>query len=281
MQYYEPNFVDEALVLLDRFAPGARVLAGGTLLGPQLRSDPRGADTIVNIKRIPDLSDVTLDGDRLTIGAVVTARELAEHQLVRRHAPLLAEAAASLGARQLRSVATIGGNLCSGHPAADLSAALLASDAFCLVSNIHEGPREIALEAFLRPRSHAMESGELLTGIALPGSTAGAAYAKMQTRRAFEMALVAVAVRFAGSQDGTIEDARIALAGAAPTPLRAARAEAALNGRPPSPKTFAAAARAAAEHDAKPYTDRRASAEYRRHLVFVLTERALAEAQLR
>lgn len=280
MQYFEPNFVDEALVLLDRFSPGARVLAGGTLLGPQLRREPHDAATIINIKRIPELSDVALEGEHLKIGGVVTAREIAEHPLVRKHAPLLAQAAASLGARQLRNVATLGGNLCSGHPAADLSAALLALDARCLVANIHEGPRDVPLPDFLRPHSHALAQGELLTGVTIPLVTAGAAYVKMQTRRAFEMALVAVAVRFAVNETGTIWNARIALAGAAPQPVRAHHAEAWVTDKPPSPECFKAAARCAADEDARPYTDRRASAEYRRQLVFVLTERALAEAEL-
>jgi len=280
MQYFEPNFVDEALVLLDRFSPGARVLAGGTLLGPQLRREPHDAATIINIKRIPELSDVALEGEHLKIGGVVTARALAEHPLVRKHAPLLAQAAASLGARQLRNVATLGGNLCSGHPAADLTAALLALDARCLVANIHEGPRDVPLPDFLRPHSHALAQGELLTGVTIPLVSAGAAYVKMQTRRAFEMALVAVAVRFAVNESGTIWNARIALAGAAPVPVRAHHAEASVTDKAPSPECFKAAARRAADEDARPYSDHRASAEYRRHLVLVLTERALAEAEL-
>ena len=280
VQYYEPNFVDEALVLLDRFAPGAHVLAGGTLLGPRLRNDPSRADTIVNIKRIPELSDVAVDGERLRIGAVVTARELAENALVRRQAPLLAHAAASLGARQLRNVATLGGNLCSGHPAADLTAALLALDATVHVANIHEGPRESALANFLKPRSHGLEPGELLTGISVPIVESGAAYLKMQTRRAFEMALVAVAVRFTTDSEGAIADARVALGGAAPTPIRAHHAEAAVSGREPSAECFQKAARAAADVDAQPYSDSHASADYRRHLVRVLTERALVQAEL-
>src|ERR1022692_4171758 len=98
MQYFEPNFVEEALALLEQLGPSARVLAGGTLLGPEVHAASGTASAIVNIKRVPELHDIAFDGQTLHVGALATARELAENDLVRRHARLLALAAASLGA---------------------------------------------------------------------------------------------------------------------------------------------------------------------------------------
>lgn len=277
MQYFEPNFVDEALVLLDRFAPDARVLAGGTLLGLEMRAHPAAAATIVNVKRIPELHEIAFDGRVLHIGAAATARELGEHELVRRYAPLVARAAASIGARQLRTVATLGGNLCSGHPAADLSAALLASDATCHTAEIAAGPSSVPLGDFLRDGAHALDRRVLLTAVEIPASGGAAAYHKMQTRRAFEMALVAVAL-VVERTGPTIERTRIGLGGAANIAVRASHAEAFLAGKTADGSVAREAARIAAAQDAKPFDDARASAAYRRQLVVALTERALLDA---
>jgi len=140
MEYFEPNFLNEALVVLDRFGARAKVLAGGTLLGPRLRKQPDTADALVNVKRIPALNEIVLVDDKtLRIGALVTARTLATNQLVHKHARIVALAAASLGAPQLRSVATVGGNVLSGHYSADLSTALLACDARATISTPRSG----------------------------------------------------------------------------------------------------------------------------------------------
>ncbi|MBV8222463.1 MAG: FAD binding domain-containing protein [Candidatus Eremiobacteraeota bacterium] len=277
MQYFEPNFVDEALVLLDRFAPHAHVLAGGTLLGPKLRDASSDETTIVNVKRIPQLREIDFDGRTLTIGALATARELASDDLVLAHAPLVARAAASIGAVQLRTSATIGGNLCSGHRSADLATALLASDAICLLSDIAAGPTRMSISDFLKLSPAAFDRRVLLTGVVIPASAGSIAYHKMQTRRAFEMAIVAAAVSVEVAR-GAIGAVRIALGGAARRPIRAANAEQWAQAKPPDAKSARAAAEIAAQRDAAPVSDLHASAEYRRQLVAVLVERALREA---
>jgi carbon-monoxide dehydrogenase medium subunit len=276
MQYFEPNFVDEALVLLDRFAPDARILAGGTLLGSEMREHGSSASTIVNVKRIPELHEIAYDGSCLHIGALATAHELQDDELVRRHAPLVAQAAASIGARQLRTVATLGGNLCSGHPAADLSAALLASDAICHIAEIAAGPSSLPLADFLRD-ALTLDRRVLLTSLQIPTTVGATAYHKLQTRRAFEMAIVsaAVVVEFEASK---IKRARIGLGGAASSAVRAAHAEAFLAGASAVADTAREAAGIAAAKDATPGDDARASAEYRRRMVAVLAERALLDA---
>lgn len=277
VQYFEPNFIDEALVLLDRFAPDARVLAGGTLLGLELRGASNSAATIVNVKRIPELRRIRLEDGDLSIGALATAHELSTSELVRRHAPLVAVAAGTLGARQLRNMATIGGNLCSGHPAADLSVALLASDAHCILSEITAGPSSMPAADFLRIGRASHDRRSLLCAVRIPAASVRFSYQKMQTRRAFEMALVAVAAAI-DIEAGVVRHARIALGGASPVAMRATHAEASLTGKAATEATARGAARAAAEQDADPVSDLHASAEYRRHLVGVLAERALRDA---
>ena len=275
MQYFAPNFLDEALVVLERFGPRARVLAGGTLLGHELRSPSDSAEALVNIKRIAPLTSIELRGDTLHIGAAATAHVLAHTPLVRTHTPLVAQAAAGLGARQLRSVATIGGNLCSGHHSADLSTALLASDARIAYANARDGQNVMPVDRFLSPGFQGLGPTTLLTGIEIPLAAGKSAYVKMQTRRAFEMALISVAayLRFDGE---TVADARIALGGAAPTPILATGASGELVGRTLNDRAARDAAGVAADVDGDPRDDERASSAYRRHLVRVLVQRALA-----
>ena len=276
VQYFEPNFLDEALVLLDRFAPDAYVLAGGTILGPQLRGAAENG-TLVNVKRVRELHEIEVcSTGALRIGALVTAHELCESDLVLAHAPLLATAAATLGAPQLRNMATIGGNIHSGISSADLAVALLACDGRCIVAGEAAGPVTISLEKFLADPPARAEH-RLLTAVEVPVSSASTSYQKMQTRQAFEIALVgaAVAVDVAG---GAVARARIALGGAACRPIRATLAEQQIVGKPPTPQTAQAAAHIASRDDAKPESDHRASAEYRRQLVSVLVQRTLAAA---
>jgi carbon-monoxide dehydrogenase medium subunit len=277
MQYFEPNFLDEALVLLERFGSKARILAGGTRVGPRLRQDPSGVSALVNVKRIDDLCTIAVSSTTLRIGALVTAATLRKDAGVREHAPVLAAAAASLGARQLQFVATLGGNVCSGDPASDLSVALLACDARCQVKSASEGLTTIPIERVLAQRNPVLQTGELLVAVEIPIAPHASAYEKMTTRRGFEMALVAVAL--CARVDGDrIVAARIGLAGAAATPIRAAHAEARLAGERISEEVAREAGRIAAESDAQDAGDRRAGDPYRRQLVATLTQRAVLSA---
>ncbi|SRR5579872_125113 len=277
MQYFEPNFVDEALVLLDRFGSGARLLAGGTRLGFALRSDPRDVAALINLKRIRELERVEERDGTLRIGALVTAQRIATTPVIREHAPLLARAAGSMGARQLRSIATVGGNICSGDPASDLVVALVACGARCEIAGVEEPSRVLPLERWLDERATGVQAKELIGWVHVPVTQHVAAYEKMTQRRAFEMALVAVAFR-AQREGAALRDVRIALGGVGPAVLRARGAEAVLSGAPLSAASAREAARTAAERDARPRDDARASAEYRRHLVTTLVERAIRNA---
>ncbi|HEV2037572.1 MAG TPA: FAD binding domain-containing protein [Candidatus Eremiobacteraceae bacterium] len=274
MQYYEPNFVDEALVLLERFGSRARILAGGTRLGPVVRQGAPDIHAIINLKRIEEMCTIVATGATLHIGALATAAQLRRHPAVREHAPLLADAAASMGARQLQTLATLGGNICSGDPASDLSVALLACDAICQIATPNEGVASFLIEEVLARIPPGLTPRELLTEIEIPLGPYRFSYQKMATRRAFEMALVSVSLR-CRMEDDVIADARIGLAGAAQTPIRATGAEAVLTGKRITTSVARQAARVAAEADASPQSDSRASDAYRRTLVAVLTERAV------
>ena len=277
MQYFEPNFVDEALVLLDRFGSQARLLAGGTRLAFALRGDADKVGALVNLKRIKELSTVSLREQTLYVGALATAATIASHPAVRRHVPVLAQAAISMGARQLRSVATIGGNVCSGDPASDLCVALLACDAQCEIRRSSSDPALVVpIEELLRKGQSALEPGSLLVGLRIQLGWDRCAYQKMTTRRAFEMSLVAVA--FCCRNGPSLDQPRVAIAGAAPTIVRAREAEKVLAGKAFTLGRARDAARAAGARDAAPQTDWRASAEFRRQLVVTLTERAIVAA---
>jgi CO/xanthine dehydrogenase FAD-binding subunit len=277
MQYYEPNFVGEALVLLDRFGDGAKLLAGGSRVAFEVRSRSHEIGALINLKRIKELSRIEQADDTIFIGALATASALASNEMVARHAPLLAGAARSMGAAQLRSVATLGGNLCSGDPASDLSAALIACGAQCEVLRPESPARTLAVETLLLNGDPVLRPGELLEGVRLPAQSPCWSYQKMMTRRGFEMSLVSIA--FCSRIEGNaFRDPRLAVAGAATTCIRARNAEQVLANHPIASDVIARAAKTASEQDANPADDARASAQYRKHLVATLTQRAIAEA---
>jgi len=269
MQYFEPRFVGEALVVLERYGAGAKILAGGTLLAARLRESPAGLDAIVNLKRIAELGAIGRDGDGLRVGALATADELARLPLVKECAPLLSAAAASLGARQLRSSATIGGNVCSGLANADLSTALVALDASVVVE-IGGGHRhDIPIADFLAGVADGSSRGSLVVAIDVPVPDRRWAFVKMQTRRSFEMAIVSVA----------ISGMRVALGGVARSPVLAAGASRVLARGPLTRELAREAARAAAQIDSQPADDAHASARYRRALVETLVYHALTQTE--
>jgi carbon-monoxide dehydrogenase medium subunit len=259
---------------LERLGSRARILAGGTRLGPLVRQGNADIHAIINVKRIEEMSSIVATGATLHIGALATASQLRRHPAVREHAPLLADAAASMGARQLQTLATLGGNICSGDPASDLAVALLACNAICQIATPNEGATSFLIEDVLSRVPPGLTPRELLTEIEIPLGAYRFSYQKMTTRRAFEMALASVAVRCRMEGD-VVAEARIGLAGAAQTPIRALAAEAALAGKHISAAIARNVARIAAEEDASPLSDSRASDTYRTALVAVLTERAV------
>jgi len=277
----EPRTIAEAVHALSR--PGAMALAGATDLIPALRRAEIRPRLLVNLKRLRSLTGVRRIRAGIRIGALTLVADLLECDLVAEYAPLLAEVAAGFGSPQIRNVATIGGNLCTAAPSADLALPLLALDTQAEVRG-PEGVRRMEICEFFRGANKtALRRGELLTALVVPSAPArsGTGYAKLTGRQAMDLALAAAAAAVCLGADGkTCEQARLALGAVAPVPMCARRAESLLAGRPLTPGLIQEAAAAAAA-EARPVTDLRASAEYRRDMVAVLARRALEQAACR
>lgn len=277
LNYERPRTVPDAVALLQQ--DGARALAGGTDLIPQLREGRRQARIVVDLKHIGELTAVSRSPDGgWRIGAAASVRAMAaDAGLLAEHGPLI-ESARLIGSLQVQSRASLGGNLCNAAPSAD-AVPLLISLAATLEIATREGPRRIAAEALATgPGRSALRPGEVLGAILLPPKSGRAAsrYLRFTPRREMDIAVAGSGVAISLDATGRIATARITLASVAPTPLRASGAEKLLTGEMPSLSAFAAAgAQAAAE--ATPISDTRGSADYRRELVAVLTRRALAD----
>ncbi len=270
-----------AVALLAAHAPSVKVLAGGTDLLVDLKTPSETWNMLVDISRAADLKTIAVTDDGLVIGALVTHTEIMRSPLIRRLAPALVEAAHSIGAVQTRNLGTLGGNLVTGVPSMDSGPTLMALDASLAIAG-PDGMRGVPLtEFFVGPRKTCLAPTELLTGIVVPSRNLGkpAAFLKFGLRKGQALALVNVAVAL-WCEDGVCRDPAIALGAVAPTVMRATAAEAYLAGRPLSEAAVSEAGRIAAE-EAKPISDFRASADYRRELVAVLTRRALRQAQAR
>ena len=280
--YSAPETIDEAISLLKAAGGSARPLAGGTDLVVQMKERatrfPYPA-TIVSLDRVSELRGVNFsETDGLRIGAGATMTDVASHPAVRERYAALAEGAGVVGSLQTMNMATIGGNVCNAAPSADTAPPLLVYEAEAVIVGPN-GRRTLPIAEFFRgPGETALAPDELLAELRLPVPPAGtgAVYQRNTPRKQMDIAVVGVAVALTLSGDA-IERARVALGAVAPTPLRARGAEAALQDQTANDETFAKAAEAAVQ-DSSPITDIRASAEYRRHLVSVMTARLLAEA---
>jgi CO/xanthine dehydrogenase FAD-binding subunit len=253
--------------------PGARYLAGGTDLVPQLRGR-RSVSRVVDIKRIPELGELRYGQDGgLAIGAAVPLATIAADPRIRRDYPLLSECCLAVGAAPLRHRATMAGNVCNASPAADTAVALLALEATVIVRG-PAGTRAIPIrQFFLGPAQTTLSDGELCLEIVLPGHTAGirGSYLRLARRRGMDLATVGVLVgRTAGDHAPTY---RVALCAVAPTPLRVTAAEDLLHGERGESVWERAGALCASA--ARPISDVRGTADYRREMVDVLVRRGL------
>lgn len=273
--FHAPSTPEEAVALLS--SPDARALAGGTDLIPQVREGRRSPSAVIDLKRVPALTafDRAADGG-WRIGAATTIGALGRNELfAREHAALLA-AARLIGSIQVQNRASLGGNICNAAPSADAVPLLICLGAEAEIV----GPssrRRIPVEAIaIGPGKTSLAAGELLVALHLPPRPARSAghYLRFTPRREMDIAVAGAATTMTLDAGGTITTARVALASVAPIPLLSDNAAKVLLGNSPSAALFAATADAAA-NDARPISDSRGSADYRRHLVRVLTRRAL------
>ena len=278
--YHEPRSVDEATRLLGEIGKEASVLAGGTDLLVNMKMGKTAPKHVVSLSRIEDLKGVKREQGSLTLGACVTAGELKDQEEIKAEFNGLCQSAGSLGSPLIRNLATVGGNIVTARPAADLPPSLMAYGASILLKK-EKGERIIPLEGFFKgPGQTTIEPEEILCGVVLkePPPYSGGGYAKLGVRKALEISLVNVAAFIIlDGPNGPIKEARIVLGSVAPMPIRSPSAEAALMGERPDDELFEKAGNAASK-DAKPIDDFRGSAEYRREMVKVLTRRALKQA---
>jgi carbon-monoxide dehydrogenase medium subunit len=276
-EYARPTTVDEALQAIASGGEDVKVLAGGQSLIPVMRLRLAAPETVVDLTRVSELRGVREDGDTLVIGAMTTHHDVITDPLIARYAPLVAEATETVADRQVRYRGTFGGALAHADPAGDLPAVALALDAEFVLAGPGGRRTVAAADFFVDYLTTALEEGELLVEVRVPKLTGswGVRYEKFnRVAQAWSIVAVAAAVR---REDGHIAEARIGLTNMGPTPLRARATEAALAGAAASHEAIAAAARSAAE-GTSPSSDLNAQADYREHLVQVLTRRAVSAA---
>ncbi|HKF81065.1 MAG TPA: xanthine dehydrogenase family protein subunit M [Thermoleophilaceae bacterium] len=275
-EYDRATSVEEALSLLERLGPEARVIAGGHSLLPMMKLRLAAPEHLIDVNDLTELDYVREEGDELRIGALSRHRELLESELLGARFPIFHDAERVIADPVVRNRGTIGGALCQADPAEDLSAVCAAVHAKAVIRG-SGGERVVEMRDFhLGPYETAVGDAELLVELRLPlRERAGSAYEKVE-RRAGDWA-VAAAGTAVWLEDGTIADAGVGLAAVGSRAVHAEGAEAALRGEEPSEELFEEAARRAAE-DSSPTDDQRGPADYKRHLAAELTKRALRRA---
>jgi len=282
--YAAPRTVAEAVELLASANGSARVLAGGTDLIPQLQEGRRRASLVVDVKRIPELCELRWDPeDGLTIGAAVPCAQVAALPQVQQHYPALRTACTLIGSIMIQNRASLGGNLCNAAPSADSVPPLIVHQAEAIIAG-PGGTRRLPVESVCTgPGQTCLAPGELLVALRLPVPPPHtvSAYLRFTPRNEMDIAVAgASAAVTLDPSTGTCAKVRIALGAVAPTPVRARAAEEYLTGKALTDEHLRQAAQLAVEA-ARPISDVRGSAEYRRHLVSVLTRRALEAARMR
>jgi len=280
-EYHTPASMAEALGLLKKYGLKARVIAGGTDLLLAMKKRAVAPEHLVNVKNIKTMKGISYNEKKgLKIGALVTLEELEGSALITEKAPALWDAVCVMASPQVRTLATIGGNLCSAVPSADTAPPLIAMGAEAVLSG-PKGERTVLVEKLFKgPAQTKVARNEILTHIQIPKQPdrSSAAYLKLMRRAAMDLALVGVAAYVCLDKDEkTCKEVRIALGAVAPTPIRAPMAEQMLMGKEVT-QALAEETGKVAGTVCSPITDVRASLGYRCDMVEVLTRRAVMEA---
>lgn len=275
--YHAPTSLDEVVQLLSAHAGEARCLAGGQSLVPMLNFRLASPAALVDLRRVPGLAGIRLDGGTVHIGAMTRQRTAENDAIVMRELPLLAEALSWVGHFPTRSRGTIGGSIAHADPSAELPMTLLALDAR-MVARGPSGERTIAADAFFETFfTTALRSDEVLVEVRVPAMAVGTGFAIEEfARRKGDFAIVGITAVVEGT-DGKCSRARITTAGVGGRTQRLVDAENVLLREGLGMLAISEAADAA-QAAVEPTSDPIASADYRRHLVGVLTARALLRA---
>jgi carbon-monoxide dehydrogenase medium subunit len=276
-EYARASSIDDAIAMLERFGPEARLVAGGHSLLPMMKLRLATPEHLIDINDLaPDLGYIREAGDAVHIGAMTRHREILESELLAQRFPIIRDAELLIADPPVRNRGTIGGALCQADPSEDLSAVCAALGGVAVIRG-SGGEREVAMPDFAQgPYETAVGDAEMLVEVRLPVRPHhGSAYEKVKRRTGDWATAAAGAALWLDGAD--VAAAGIALSAVNPTSVRSTRAEESLVGRPPSEEAFAAAAALAAE-DSDPIGDQRGPAEYKRHLAKELTHRALRRA---
>ena len=277
-EYFSPRTLEEAVALLQKHGPDAKLLSGGQSLIPMMKLRLVSPEYIVDINRIPGLDYISESDGHLKIGALAREHELESSEIIKKHFPILADTAKVIADPLVRSQATVCGNLAHGDPANDHPATMLALGA-TVVATGPKGRREIGIADFFPGLfTTALEAEEILTEIKIPFPPphSGGAYLKLE-RKVGDFATAGVAVQLTLDDSGTVKRAGIGLTNVGMTPIKAKQAEDFLTGKNLDEATMQKAGELAAA-DSQPMDDIRGSADYKRDLVRVLTTRALVRA---
>jgi CO/xanthine dehydrogenase FAD-binding subunit len=280
--YETPSSVVQALEILARYDGQAQLIAGGTDLIIELQEGKHSVECLVDVTRIPGLDRIEQKDGWIVMGANVTFRQIKDDPLLKRQARVLSEAAATVGALQIQTVATLAGNVVSALPAADGCVALVALDAQAEIVDAQGRAWRPVEELFLGPGRSAVDPRrQMLTAIRVPiaGGRHGSAWERIGRRRALVLPILNCGISVVlGTEGRNLQQARIGMGPVAPVPFRARETEAFLANRPATDETFAEAAEIAAG-EAQPRTSLlRASKEYRSEVLRVLLQRGLARA---
>lgn len=276
-EYFAPETVEEALELLAKYGSEAKLVSGGTDLIPKMKAQVAAPKYLISTKGIAGLDYINFDEEKgLSFGTAVSIRQVENFPAVKKYYPALYEGAHSIASTQIRNAGTLVGNICNAVPSADSAPAMLVLGAVVHAVS-KRGERDIPIaEFFTGVCKTVVEPDELVTGISIPAPVANSKsiYLPFTVRRALDLAMVGSAVNMV--MDGDVcKDIKIALGAVAITPKRAYTAEEMLKGKKLTDELILEAAAVASEKDCAPITDMRATAEYRRELVRVLTRDAI------
>lgn len=280
-EYKSPTSLAEAVAILAAGDGAARPLAGGQSLLPVLAFRLAAPSVLVDLRRIPDLRRITVDGKGVRLGAMTRWRDIEDDERLRTAHPLLVAAIGHVAHYQIRNRGTVGGSLAHADPATEMPGIAVGCDAEVEVVGASGARTLQAADLFVGPLTTSLQADEIIVGVRLPPWPSGRRWAFEEfSKRRGDYALAAVAVYYDEDESGRARDAHVAVVGAADTPLRLPAAEAALNGSAVDDSVIAGAAKAASEA-VDPPDDIHAPAAYRRALVGTLLERALQRASTR
>ncbi len=282
MDYHTPSTINEAINLATNAPGSTRFLAGGTDVLVQLRADIFTPDTLIDVKHINGVRDITQNRDgSWQIGIAVTGAEMSEHALLCKDWPGVVEAMDLVGSTQIQGRATLTGNLCNGSPAADSVPAMIAAGMSVNITG-PEGSRVVAVEDIpTGPGKTCLTKGEMVTSLTIParGEHGGDAYQRFIPRTEMDIAVVGVAVNLRLDGDD-ISEARISLGAVAPTALLVPEAANAIIGTPLDEAALQALALAASAA-CNPIDDKRGTIKFRTHVAGVLAKRVALQAYAR